>query len=87
MDIINIVGTRDSSFTAKDGRQVNGYSFFFTMVDPHVTGLLTGKCFVSTDKLDTLSVFPHVGDSVRVQYNRFGKVDDFLPLPSQGDKK
>ncbi len=87
MDIINVVGTRGTSFTGSDGRQVNGCSFFYTMPDPHVTGVSTGKCFISEAKLDTLSIIPRVGDSVRVLYNRFGKVDDFLPLPPQGDKK
>lgn len=86
MDIINIVGTRGTSFTGSDGRQVNGCSFFYTMHDQHVTGLSTGKCFISEAKLDTLSVFPHVGDTVQVLYNRYGKIDDFLPFP-QGDKE
>lgn len=87
MDIINIVGTRTTSFTAQDGRQVNGRSFFFTQEDDHVTGLMTGKFFLSETKLDSLSTFPKVGDTVRVLYNRFGKVDDLLPLSPQGDKK
>lgn len=87
MDIIKIVGTRTTSFTAQNGDQVNGMNVFFTRADPKVTGVMTDKCFIPMDKLPTLSVQPGVGVEVRVLYNRYGKVDDFLPMPVQNEGK
>ncbi len=82
MDTIKIVGTRNTSFTSRDGKQINGVSVFFTMPDEKVKGLMTGKHFISLDALDGFTVRPEVGASVRVLYNRFGKVDDYLAAPA-----
>ncbi len=86
MDTIKIVGTRDTSFTTQDGKQINGMSVFFTMLDDKVVGVMTGKHFISLDALGAFSVQPKVGLDVRVLYNRYGKVDDYLPVP-EGTKK
>lgn len=85
MDIIKIVGTRDTSFTSQDGKQINGVSVFFTMQDDKVEGLMTGKHFISLDNLGVFSVQPKVGLAVQVVYNRYGKVDDYLPVQGVGE--
>lgn len=87
MDIINIVGTRNTSFTAQDGRQINGMSVFFTMPDDHVKGLMTGKHFISLDALDGFAVRPAVGARVQVVYNRYGKVDNYQAAPAEETTK
>lgn len=78
METIMIVGMREVDFTDKDGRSVHGWSFYFTMEDSKVIGVMAGKVFVSADKLAFFSHSPSVGDTVRVMYNRFGKPEDFV---------
>lgn len=85
MDTIKIVGTRETSFTAADGKQINGTSFYYIMQDENVTGLAAGRVFISSDKLSMLACQPAVGQSVQVVYNRYGKVDDFVPAQGVGE--
>ncbi len=85
MDMIKIVGTRDTSFTSQEGKQINGVSVFFTMPEDKVKGLMAGKHFISLDALGAFSVQPEVGLDVQVLYNRFGKVENYLPCQGGGE--
>lgn len=85
MDIIKIIGIKDTSFAAEDGKQINGVNYFYTMRDEKVQGLMAGKLFITSDKLSTFSIQPELGQEVQVVYNRFGKADDFLPVQGRGE--
>lgn len=78
MEKVKIVGTRAVQFTdQKDGRQVCGASFYYTMKDDRVLGLMAGKLFLSDKKLTDLPFVPKPGDECWVDYDRYGKVSRF----------
>lgn len=85
MDTIKIIGMKDTSFTAQDGKQINGMNYFYTMRDDKVQGLMAGKLFISLDNLTAFTVQPELGQDVQVVYNRFGKAEDFLPVKGTGE--
>lgn len=85
METIKIIGIKDTSFTSQDGKQINGVNYFFTMRDEKVQGLMAGKLFISSDKLESFSLQPELGQEVQVVYNRFGKPDDFVPVQGLGE--
>lgn len=85
MDIIKIIGIKDTSFTSQEGKQIDGVNYFYTMRDEKVQGLMAGKLFITSDNLPTFSIQPELGQEVQVVYNRFGKPDDFLPVQGRGE--
>lgn len=76
MDIITIVGIRHVDFTDDKGKQVAGYSLYYTMQADGVDGVMSGKMFVSDDKARTLTI-PAVGSTVEVSYDRYGRASKF----------
>lgn len=80
MDIVTIVGIREMDFVSKDGSRVNGTQFFYEMESPGVEGFQTGKLFISAQARSTFGFLPRVGESVKVEYNRYGKPAAFEPL-------
>lgn len=84
MEVIMIVGMQSVNFTDdRTGQQVIGTSFFFTQEKDNVEGMAAGKMFVSNQKVAQLSYIPHVGDQVKVFYNRYGKPEDFQLIPAK----
>ena len=78
MEKVKIVGTRAVQFSdQKDGRQVCGVSFYYTMHDDRVEGLMAGKLFVGEKKLVDLLYVPRPGQDCWVDYDRYGKVSRF----------
>lgn len=77
MDKITVVGLRKVSFKDDNGRQVDGDSIFYTMVDDRTEGVMAGKMFISRDRAATLNYFPKVGDLVSVFYDRYGRPSEF----------
>ena len=78
MDDFTVIGFRNVSF--KDERtqaNVNGYSLYLTQpADPEdikVVGTVCQKIFISSDRI---SYVPHVGDQIRLYYNRYGKPNE-----------
>lgn len=85
MEQIVIVGMQNVNFTDdRTGQQVMGTTFYFTQEKENVTGLASGKMFVSNQKVAGLSYVPKVGDRVRVYFNRYGKPENFeLVVPAK----
>ena len=77
-----IVGVVRTSFTAKDGTQISGRTFFTEEpVKPdHGIGQRTDRFFLSDAKLATLSFKPDLalGFEVQILYNRYGKVENLV---------
>ena len=71
-----IVGTQNTSFTGKDGTQVEGKTIHTTEPsDPkRGKGEAGEKIFLSASKVAELDFTPEVGDEIEVLYNKFGKV-------------
>ena len=82
MKRITIVGTKDVNFTDQQtGRVIAGRSYFFTEEVPRTQGLQTGKLFLSADRLAQLGgCVPNVGETVKVCYDQYGRVDEFFPV-------
>lgn len=73
MDIVQIVGKRRLNFAAKDGGQVDGTQYFYTMQDINTEGMATGKLFIPSKATTQFGFLPEVGDTVKVEYNRYGR--------------
>lgn len=80
MDIVEIVGIRKMSFMSQDGQQVDGMNFYYLMTDSNVEGKLAHKFFVSAAVLSRVGFVPNVGETVKIFYNRYGKVSAFEPM-------
>ena len=78
MDIITIIGYKDTNFTAQDGNKITGTTFFFTMPDEHTIGLMSGKLFMTSAKIQKLSHIPRQGDVLKCYYDRYGKPVEFV---------
>lgn len=78
MEKVKVIGTRAVQFSdQKDGRMVSGVSFYYTMADDRVEGLMAGKLFLSQNKLMDLPFVPAPGQECWVDYDRYGKVSRF----------
>lgn len=84
MDVITIIGYRDTNFTSQDGNKVMGTTYFFTMPDEHTIGLMAGKLFMSSAKIQKLNYIPRQGDVLKCYYDRYGKPVEFVPY--EGDE-
>ncbi|MGM9573838.1 MAG: hypothetical protein ACI3VJ_05390 [Hominicoprocola sp.] len=82
MKRITIVGTKEVNFTdAQTGRVVEGRTYYYTEEDARTQGVMTGKLFLSIDRLVGLAgSVPKIGDTVRVAYDMYGKPDEFFPV-------
>ena len=82
MKRITVVGTREVSFTDQQtGRVIEGRSYYYTEEDVKTQGVQTGKLFLSLDRLAQLGgSVPKLGDTVRVCYDQYGRVDEFFPV-------
>lgn len=70
-----VLGTKEVSFTAKDGNDIEGMTIYYTYLDEKVKGLAADKMFLRNEKLRGLEWSPQVGDEFQPLYNRYGKVD------------
>lgn len=81
MEKVTVVGTRAVQFSdEKDGRSVSGVSFYYTMLDDRVEGLMAGKLFMSEQRIMDQTYIPKPGETCLVDYNRYGKVNRFEPV-------
>lgn len=76
MEIMNVVGTRYVNFKDDSGKQIDGWSIYYTMKADGVTGLIAGKMFVSSQRAESL-VLPQVGSTYEVNYDRYGRPTRF----------
>lgn len=72
---IKVIGFRNIKFKAQDGNMIEGTQYFGTFPESHTTGFMTDKFFITPQKLHGQDI--KVGDTVRVFYNRYGKIDAF----------
>lgn len=74
---VNVIGFRKSSFSAKDGAEINGYQIFLAMpISENGEGVACDRAFVTISKMITA---PALGEA-EIEYNRFGKVETFTSL-------
>ena len=75
-----IIGVRSSSFKGNDGVQVTGKVIYFTEPLEKGEGVSADRVFLTDAKLEKCQYDPHVGDKVRIEYNRYGKCDGMYPV-------
>lgn len=69
----NLAGKKVVSFTAQDGKVINGTTLYVACEMDGVEGLATDKFFVPAEKLPKKDLV--VGTDIDIYFNRFGKVD------------
>lgn len=77
MEIMTIVGMRYVDFKDDSGKQVSGYSLYYTMKADRVEGVIAGKLFISDDRAAGM-VMPEVGQTYEVFYDRYGRPNKFV---------
>lgn len=77
-----LVGFSNVSFVAPDGKSISGKNFYFItpVSSSRGSGFLADKVFLSDSRLSSLSFVPSLSDHVKLLYNRYGKVSDFVLL-------
>lgn len=80
MELIEVVGIRNVDFTDKEGKSVSGTSVYYLIDADGMDGRVSGKLFVNPQRRKNMSFFPHVGDTVFVNYDRYGKPVEFSPV-------
>lgn len=72
---------KNVNFKSQDGNQITGMNLYFGTVNQYVDGYATEKAFISTSKACfAIGQSLKVGDDVECYYNRFGKIDDIVPV-------
>lgn len=79
MEIMKIVGKRHVDFTDDKGRVVKGYSLYYSMKSDGVEGEMTGKMFLSDEKVSVVPL-PPIGSTVEVLYDRYGRASKFTVI-------
>ncbi len=77
--IANFLGLRDVSFTASDGRQIEGKSVYISFEEQGVKGMACDKVFVGDGIPFPANITPNA--KVDISYNRKGKVEKIALLP------
>lgn len=74
-EIYEVIGVRSVNGTSKrTGNVYSGMNVYLTCERAHVDGLACESIYVSQKAIDDGGYIPHVGDYVRLSYNRFGNV-------------
>ena len=76
--IYTILGKRNVSFTASDGKTISGTTIYAGAENDDVEGLMVDKFFVTTEKMPKAGIV--VGKDVDIYFNKFGKVDKIVPV-------
>lgn len=80
---MTIIGLRRSKFTPQDGGQeISGWTLHMTEERDNVEGYAVEHVFASDRRL--YGYTPQLGDEVKVNYNRYGRVDsvDLIQAPA-----
>lgn len=72
MELI-VLGYRMVSYVNKQGRQINGMTIYGEYQSSRTTGYETYEAFVSGSDL----IPPALGDTIRLYFNRYGRVSTF----------
>lgn len=68
---MKIIGIRPTSFTGDDKQEVRGTNIYVTYPQEKGEGLGNERLFIKEDKLSEWLYKPHVGDEIKVEYNRY----------------
>lgn len=71
-----LLGLKKVSFTAADGKVVDGTTLYVAYDADGVEGMATDKLFVTTAKMPKKDLV--VGNDLDIFFNRFGKVDSII---------
>lgn len=73
---MKIVGIKRSNFTTEDKTEITGYNVYCTypIEKDKGEGFGTDRLYITDRKLQNTGYMPKVGDEIRVEYNRYGKV-------------
>lgn len=76
---MTVIGYRKSNFKAPDGTEVKGYNVYLSHdIDPRYgSGVQADHIYLTDTKLDrwNIDITQLVGHTVKLYYNRYGKVD------------
>lgn len=74
---MKVLGYEHVSFDFKDGHKVEGnYLYLHDDAAKNVTGMRTERIFLSDAKSQACGFVPKLNATVRVMYNKYGKVDE-----------
>lgn len=71
---MKVIGFRKSTFTGKDGNEVSGVNIFVTYPCEKGEGEACERLYLSMKRLGQIGYQPTVGDEVKPEYNKYGKV-------------
>ena len=71
-----LLGLKKVSFTAADGKVVDGTTLYVAYDADGVKGMAADKLFVSSSKMPKKELV--VGSDIDIYFNRFGKVDSII---------
>ncbi len=71
---MTIVGIRKSSFKGDDGSTIKGVNIYVTYPMEGCEGVATERLYLTEKRLGEIGYKPALGDEVKPEYNRFGKV-------------
>lgn len=79
-----VIGVEHRNFTAPDGNQISGMDIYVAYEDRRTEGLRAERVFLSDRKME--GYIPVPGDYVKLEYNRYGKVDVISQVPAPSGK-
>jgi len=71
-----VLGLKPVSFTAADGKVIEGTTLYVAYDADGVEGMAADKIFVTTAKMPKSNIV--VGADIDIYFNRFGKVDSIV---------
>lgn len=71
---MKVIGFRESQFKGSDGVTIKGMNIFVTYPSEKGEGEECERWFLTKARLSEIGYKPAVGDEVKPEYNRFGKV-------------
>lgn len=76
--MFEVIGVKHFSFNRKsDNKFIEGYEVAATYSDRYWEGVAVEKFTLWADQVDVVGRAPAVGDTVRLSYNKYGKVAGF----------
>lgn len=71
---MKVIGFRKSEFKGDDGNMVKGMNIFVTFPSEKGEGEECERTYLTEKRLAEIGYKPTVGDEIKPEYNRYGKV-------------
>lgn len=71
---MKVIGFRKSEFKGDDGNMVKGMNIFVTFPSEKGEGEECERIYLTEKRLAEIGYKPTVGDEIKPEYNRYGKV-------------